>query len=100
HTRLVSDWSSDVCSSDLVTFDASASRAADGSALSFQWDFGDGASAGGGTGGSGGTGGGGGTTDGDASAVLKAASPAYTAAKNAEIGRGGVEGKEGEEGEG
>jgi hypothetical protein len=63
-----------------VHFDASASRAATGGALSFQWDFGDGATGGGGTGG-GGTSGGGTSSD-DASAVLKAASPAYAAAKN------------------
>jgi hypothetical protein len=55
-----------------VTFDASESRAASGAALSFAWDFGDGT-----------TDGGGGGTGGNASAVLRAASPSYAAAKSA-----------------
>jgi hypothetical protein len=56
-----------------VTFDASGSRAANGSPLSFAWDFGDGTTT---------SGGGGGTGGGDASAILKATSAVYAAAKN------------------
>lgn len=57
-----------------VTFDASASHAQSGSALSFAWDFGDGTAP---------SGGGGTTGGGDAGTVLKATSASYAAAKRA-----------------
>src|SRR6185503_18799066 len=56
-----------------VSFDASRSHATTGGTLSFAWDFGDGTTSGGG--------GGGPVDTSDASAVLKAASGAYGAAK-------------------
>jgi len=60
-----------------VRFDASTSRAATGAQLSYAWDFGDGTTSGGGgpTPGPG--------SPGDASDVLRAASSAYAAAKQA-----------------